>query len=190
MPDAIRAFLAIPVPPATRRAIGEVGRRLARALPGARFVTSDQMHVTLHFFASLTPAQVDATVEATRMGAVGARAFQLGLSGLGVFPDERRPRVLWVAISPGAEEVERLAGAIGSELAARGLPVDERPFRPHLTIARFQDGMQGVPVAPALREGADVAIPAFGVSRLVLFRSVLGPAGATHSAISEIPLAW
>ena len=183
----IRAFLAVPVPDEVRRAISDLTRGLGKKVPGARFVKPDQVHLTLHFFESLDPGEVEAVRTAARAGAALAQPYEVSLSGLGVFPDERRPRVLWIGVREGADETARLARLVGAELGSRGLPVESRPFRPHLTLARFREpDPRGV--AAALAGGAGVSVPPFHAGTIVLFRSDLGPGGAVHTAIDESPL--
>jgi 2'-5' RNA ligase len=184
MPDGIRAFLAVTVPPGVRRAVDAAARRLKGAMPGARFVPAGQLHLTLHFFESLEPGEVEAAKRAASAGAAAFPRFDASLAGLGVFPDERRPRVLWAGVRDGAEALVHLASAIGQRLAAEGLPVEGRPFRPHLTIARFREPPRGG-IPGVLAGSRDTPFGTFPVERVVLYRSVLSPQGAVHTAISE-----
>ena len=71
-------------------------------------------------------------------------------------------------------------------LLARGLPVEEREFRPHVTLARLRERHPGVP--EALSIGRAMEVPAFDVDRLVLFESRLLPTGPVHTEIASFPL--
>lgn len=184
-----RVFLAVPVPEAVRRALDDLVRRLRPRLPAGRFVHPGQVHVTLHFFEALSAGQVDAVRAIARAAAGRAAPFRVAFGGLGVFPDPRRARVLWTALAEGGGAVGALADDVGQALARAGLPVDDRPFRPHLTLARFRDPPRPADLDAVLARGGEVALPAFDADRLTLYRSVLEPSGAVHSPIGEFPLA-
>jgi len=182
----VRAFLAVPVPEAARAGIADACGRLGRCLPGVRFGSAEQVHVTLHFFAALDPDGVAGVQAAARAGASRVAPYRMGLAGAGAFPDPRRARVLWLGIRPGADETARLAAEVGAALRERGLPVEDRPFRAHVTLARLREPHPGV--AAALDAGRAVTIDPFDVARLVLFRSELSPRGAVHTEIGSYPL--
>ncbi len=182
--ETIRAFLAIPTPEEARRAIGGVVKRLQPTCPRARFVPPQQWHVTLHFFAALSADQVRGVCEAAREAVQGLAPFEMALKGVGCFPDARRPRVLWLGVLDGARECALLHEALRRGLVARQVPVEDRPFRPHLTLARFRDRFFGA----RWPEEASSEIARFSVARVVLYRSVLSPRGAEHTALEEFAL--
>ena len=184
--DRIRAFLAIHLPKDIRAQVAAICRRLGAVLPGVRFVPESQVHVTLHFFAAISPDERALVEEAAALGASQVRPYKMGLSGVGVFPDARRARVVWLGIAQGAEETARLAALVAKGLLARGLPVEEREFRPHVTLARLRERHTGVP--EALSIGRPMEVPAFDVDRLVLFQSRLLPTGPVHTEIASFSL--
>jgi len=183
----VRAFLAIPVPDATRQYLADVARGLRPAVPDARFVAQEQLHLTLHFFEALDKAQIAAVREAVDAATRVVAPYSIVIGRGGVFPDIRRARVLWLGVPVGEDETVRLAAACGSALAARGLPVDPRPFRAHLTIARFREA--GPPgVGRALERLSPVETDPFPVDGLVLFRSELSPEGPIHTPLERFAL--
>ena len=140
-----RIFVAVPVAPAAREAVERlVAGVRAAAAPGereVRWVRLDGLHVTLRF--------IGPTLGATDPDCGGCRCarrrpagapFEVGLAGAGAFPDPVRPRALWLGIGAGAAELAALTVAVDRELASRGWPPEDRPFRPHLTLAR-SDGI-------------------------------------------------
>jgi 2'-5' RNA ligase len=103
----------------------------------------------------------------------------VSLGDLGAFPDAQRARVLWLGLREGADALAGLHLRIAADLRASGVPVDGRPFRPHLTLARMAR-----PSAVALPDlGLTVSDAAFAADEVVLFRSVLGPGGAVHTRL-------
>ncbi len=185
--DTIRAFLAIPVPRESSRAVRTLVNRLKPRLPGARFVAADQWHLTLHFFAALSPHNAEGVRQAARGATAGQAPFTLTLRGLGAFPDPRRPRVLWLGVEEGVQECATLHERLAVALRSRGLPIEERPFRPHLTLARFREPLPGG-IGDELRREPGHEVARFPVDRVTLFRSVLTPRGAEHTVLDEFRL--
>ena len=187
MDDPIRAFLAVVVPDDVRCRVEAIVRPLRARLPDARFVPADALHLTLHFFEAIAPGEVEAVRAAAAAGTVQVVPFDVRLAGLGVFPDDRPPRVLWVGVQDGAAGLSAAAASIGDGLRQRGLPVETRLFRPHLTVARFKDPRpRGVGEAMAAAGPAEAGT--FRASSVTLFRSELRSTGAVHTPIGVFPL--
>jgi 2'-5' RNA ligase len=187
-----RIFVASPLPRAAREAIEAlVGVVREGADPGeraVRWVRLDGLHVTLRFIGPTADARIAAASEAVRVAAASERPFRAALDGGGAFPDAIRPRTLWLGIGPGAAELTRLTAAVDAELAARGWPPDERPFRPHLTLARSDGVGTGARTAARLIQAAADLDVRWDVDRLVLFESVTGGGPARYVPLFEAPL--
>jgi RNA 2',3'-cyclic 3'-phosphodiesterase len=184
----VRAFLAVPV--GGGEALPRLGEWLGRleAIRGLRPVPRHQLHFTLKFFEELPADRVAAAKQAAARAAVSAPPFSLELAGLGVFPPRGPARVLWVGCGAGARELTALAEAVEREFARAGFAPEPRPFSPHLTLARAKDPKPGRAAAELAASNAVAGVGAFPVRELVLFASVLGPAGAAHTPLARIPL--
>ena len=102
-----------------------------------RLVDNDRLHVTLKFLGDISPdaaAEIDVILQSV---AAQRRAFEWSIYGVGVFPDRRRPTVVWAGLSPG-EPVQRLAAALNEQLQPLGFEPEARSFTPHLTLARVK----------------------------------------------------
>lgn len=172
-------FVAVPVGDEARDAIRDLVDRLKSdpRLPGAarlRWAISDNLHLTMRFLGATPPSRVADVVAAAEAAVAGLDPIEIRLVGAGAFPSAARPRVVWLGIERGAPELAHLATRLGEELAARGWPPDDRPFRAHLTLGRSD----GVPGAAAAVAGLQVAAAdldaAWSADRLVVYRSVLG----------------
>lgn len=184
----MRLFFALPLPPDALAAAAAAQRRLREACgPGAKlsFPAAAQLHVTLAFLGELPDA--DSAAEAGRAAWTFAEAFDVSLEGLGAFPNARRPRALFLAVAEGAAAVSARASELRDALAARGLPVEARPFRPHLTLARVKPGGErdAARALAALPAGAAIR---FRARALRLLRSEPGPRGAAHHLVEELLL--
>lgn len=169
----MRAFVALELPEAFADEVAALSRRLAVACEG-RFVRPGSHHLTLAFLGEVGEADARRAMDALDAACVGIGPLELAPEGLGTF-GRGRDVTLWLGIEKDPA-LEALAGRLRGELAARGLCLDERPFLPHVTLARRARLPQ------AELEG--LVFPQSGeASRVTLFRSILGPEGARHKPL-------
>jgi 2'-5' RNA ligase len=177
----MRLFIAIEIPDDLKTKIG----RLRLDIPGARWVPAEQIHLTLAFLGEVEEAAVEPLI--TELARIHLPEFTLNFSGAGCFPDRRRPRVLWVGVEPHSQLVGLAAGVHDAVLAC-GIPQEERPFSPHITLARFRFPAPGETAAffdrPEIQK-----LPSFPVREFILFESRLTQHGAVHSPVRVFPLA-
>jgi len=147
------------------------------------------MHLTMRFLGATPEGRVDDVVAAAEAAARAAAPFAVHLAGAGAFPTAARPRVVWLGIAVGAAALAALADELNRALAERGWPVDERPFRAHLTLGRA-DGVPGAGrVVDALAAAAATLDAAWTVDRLVVYRSDVGRGPARYRPLAEASLA-
>ena len=192
-PDgAFRAFIALSLPPLLKCGLEQVVQNLAAQVPrGVRWVGLDGIHLTLKFLGNIDPTQVEDITEAVQRASLGASPFRLLLSGLGTFPNEKRPRVIWAGVQGDLESVGKLQAGIEAEVYGLGFPREKRPFTPHLTLGRVRDQAGS---SERLGIGAAVSSCSMGptepwlVESVRLVRSHLGPGGATYSDLASVSL--
>ena len=177
----MRLFAALNFPPQVRQDLWQVTAPLRdRGLP-VKWVRAEAIHLTLKFLGDVSEERDGELRAALGRAAAGARALTLELGGFGVFPDARRPRVLWVGI--GAEPaLEILQHHVEQEFAPLGFPTEARAFRPHVTLgraareARPQDFAGLEAALERLRYEASVVVEA-----LDLMQSTLQSGGAVYN---------
>jgi len=131
----VRLFVALNLPPSVREALWTAAAPLrALGLP-VKWVRDEGIHVTLKFLGEVADERQPELAAALAGAAVGARALPLALGGFGVFPDFRRPRVVWAGIAP-EPALEILQHRVEQEFAPLGFPTEARAFRPHVTLGR------------------------------------------------------
>ncbi|HSU12262.1 MAG TPA: RNA 2',3'-cyclic phosphodiesterase [Pseudonocardia sp.] len=190
----MRAFVAL-VPPAS--ALAELAASLApvrAAYPGLRWTPPGQWHLTLAFLGDIEGDGLDDGVLpalAERLARAARRhpPMELALEGSGRFGD----RVLWTRVHDLAADARRghtgvraLAGSVGAAARRCGIPVDDRPYRPHLTLARARPGTDLRPAVDAL---TDFAGTPWTADALHLVRSRLG-AGPGGTAAHDVLATW
>ena len=152
-----------------------------------RWISPGQWHVTLAFLAEVPNSEVTTLSGQLADTAQSLTGFSVALAGAGAFPHPPRASTLWCGIDPGGAELSTLAQAVAGATRTAALSLDERPFRPHLTLARCQPS----DLQPIVARLADYRGPQFTVDEISLVRSHLGkgPGGsAAHETIGRWPL--
>ncbi|OPZ04744.1 MAG: 2'-5'-RNA ligase [candidate division BRC1 bacterium ADurb.BinA292] len=190
--DRLRLFIAIELPGAIREQVAGLAENLRKgiAFTGARptWLKPEAMHLTLVFLGS-QPAGAVAPVAAAleRLGRMYA-PLRIELKRLGVFPHWRGPRVLWVGVRDRTHQLEGLRRELELSLAPVGYEPDGRPFRPHLTLARFKSPKGSPAVKKVVETHQEFLFGPFVAGELVLFQSELKPEGAVHTALHRTVL--
>lgn len=181
---SLRLFLAAPVPPDQLEWLGRETAALRERWPSARWAPPGNQHVTLKFLGSTPPDRLDAVITASRSAAAAQQPAWLRLAALGVFPHLRRARVLWAGLEDPARTLTRLAADLDAALEPLGYRSEARPYKPHLTLARFRTPVriEDLPPLPGPPE-------AFPLQAIGLWRSHLSPRGARYELLEELALA-
>jgi 2'-5' RNA ligase len=191
-PEQIRSFIAIELSEEAKEGLARLRKELERdEHKFVKWVDPGGIHLTLKFLGNIPSKRVTEITEAMGKAAQGISPFHLEISGLGAFPSLRQVRVLWVGISGEVDKLSRLQQNIDSTLAALGFAKEERPFVPHLTLARIREG-----TSPSERKnfGELVGSTIFEdkypveVEAIRLMRSQLTPAGAIYTCLSVVGL--
>lgn len=189
-----RLFVAVPLPPEANDAIGAlVDRVRVRGVPGGgrdvRWVRMDGLHITLRYLGPTLEPRVEPARAATIEAGRGVAPFDLVLGTAGYFPEDGRPRALWVDILDGVRPLTDLAARLEASLVAAGWPSETRPLRAHLTLARSDGVPAGRAIAGILmEEAADLRISA-QVDRMGLFESLTGGGPARYEPVEIVPFA-
>jgi 2'-5' RNA ligase len=187
-----RLFVAVPLPPEPLAAcvalIDGVRRGPLGGVP--RWVHVENLHLTVRFLGETPPDLTPDAALAVRDALAGHRAFDVVLAGAGAFPEARKPRALWLGIEQGAAELGALADALDPALEPLGWPRDDRPYRPHLTVARLDRSSisSSEVIADELRAAATGWRTGFRADRVVMIRSHLGGGPPRYEPIVEVTL--
>lgn len=192
MADRLRLFIAIEVPPPVRSALAELTERLARTrIGGLRPVRPEGIHLTLRFLGSVDGERLRDIAGPVAKVAEAAPPFAVQLGRPGVFPGRGPPRVLWVGLDGQVEALTELQAGVEKALSSVGFPAEQRPFHPHLTVARLRDGTPAADRRAAGEAFLEYNVPPdleIGVRHLSLMQSTLGPGGAIYRRLAHMPL--
>ncbi len=188
MSDKIRIFVAILLSDEVRRALAQEVNRLRSVAPAVGWIQPENLHLTLKFLGHIPPETL-ARVEAGLAEAVAdQRPLTLAFAGLGAFPSAERPRVIWAGVTNGAEMLVALQARVEDALARQEISREERPFHPHLTVARVREPRHARPLFSALKARENAPFGDQEVSAVHLMRSDLHPQGARYTVLRTFPL--
>jgi 2'-5' RNA ligase len=185
----VRLFIAINIPAAIKTALQAA---IAETMRAARAVNAEikwvdpvQYHFTLKFLGNCDEIQLPGIVEAARSVAGRTQRFQVALRGLGGFPEKGSLKIIWAGIGEGQAPIIQLAGNLELALAPLGFLREERPYNPHLTIARVRTSKN----AAGFRQLFNIDLPplAWQATSADLMRSTLSSAGPTYSLVQSFP---
>ena len=186
----MRLFVAIDLDEQAQNAIADEQRRLVRALGrdggSLRWVWPDQMHLTLVFIGNADEVRAHAIVDTMHHG-LAASPFAMVFTGVGVFPPQGAPNVLWLGVGAGAREAVDLQRAVAERLEMVGVARERRPFHPHLTLARWRSSKPS-DRRRVLAASGDDDVARIDVRVVALYRSHLSSAGPTYEVLARAPL--
>lgn len=181
----MRLFVAIELPMELKQQIGARVESVRQQLPVASWGKAETYHVTLAFIGD-QPESIVTAIAAQLQASVREARFGVEIKGAGFFPNARRARVAWIGLSP-ADRLAALATEVREGLRRVHVAFDEKPFKPHLTLARLKAPWSETDAA-LLTKAFDQFDGGFTVREVTLFSSQLSAKGATHRAVAVAKL--
>jgi 2'-5' RNA ligase len=172
--------LAIDLPESERKKLSQ----FRQEFPHCRWVPENQLHLTLRFIGEIEVG-LGHKIQ-TALSDLKSPGVELSLTGLGCFPNERYPRVLWVGIAPN-EDLLELQQSIERKLQELEIPAERRGFTPHITLARFKSPPKKG-FSEFLRKNNEFRSAPIPIKEFYLYSSTLSPKGAIHEKIGIFPL--
>lgn len=184
-----RTFVAVFPPAEVVATVGEALAALRASTAGMKWVRASNLHYTLRFLGPLLPPRVEAARCAVVAVAAATSPFRIRLGGPGAFPGLKRPRILWLGAAEGAAALASLAGGVEQALARQGFVHAERPFTPHLTVARVGEFLPHAQPLIATFLASRALDLDFEVREVELMASTLAAGGSRYEALERAPLA-
>jgi 2'-5' RNA ligase len=183
MKTEIRAFIAIELPEEVKAFLIDVSSFLKRHGGDVKWVKPEGIHLTLKFLGNV-PVELIEKIEYSAKPLFSRQsAIHLGISGLGVFPTLKRPRVIWAGCQDSERRLPPLVAELEDLLEPLGFAKEKRDFTPHLTLGRVRSNEGISDLISAMKQKIDVNGPSFVADHAVLFQSVLSPSGAKYNEI-------
>ena len=187
----IRSFIALELSDEIYKGLAELINALKKGVhftpAHPKWVNPESIHLTLKFLGNIEEGMVDKIGEVLKRIAADTEPFLLKVRNLGVFPDERRPRVLWVGTTAGDEETRSLQKRIDDALSPLGFDREKRPFHPHLTLARIKSLKGTAAMMSVFKSHKNKYVGECQIDRVILFKSELHPEGARYTKLAVAP---
>ena len=190
--EKIRSFIAIELPGELKQALAELQRRFksAGSLP-VKWVEPSNIHLTIKFLGDIDAGSPDKIIKALNEAVSSSKPFNIEVRGLGVFPNMNRIQIIWVGLYGELEKLGQLQKNIEAGLKPLGYPSENRPFTPHLTLARVRDFARpeerqqlGQLISTASFEGKYI----INITSINLMKSQLTPEGPIYSKLGTVTL--
>ncbi len=181
----MRLFIAVNLQPTARKAIARIMGNPAERNGVLRIVPSQNLHITLQFLGELALDEANLLTPVLQRAASDLAPFEIDFRGMGAFPSRRRPRIIWVGVGEGASPLMELAARVRQSMKTLG-DKGEKPFTPHVTVARVRRGRKFKPGDNFWQRSFEEARSL--VESVALMKSEFLPAGAHYQELHAFPL--
>ncbi|MEW6109799.1 MAG: RNA 2',3'-cyclic phosphodiesterase [Nitrospirota bacterium] len=182
----IRCFICIEFPESVKQSIGDVIDILRKSGADIRWVSPENIHLTLKFLGQTDESLITPIKDSLHKKVLPYGSFYIKISGVGYFPDSKRPRVIWAGVEE-SELLKKLSRDIEEEMLKFGYENEKKAFSPHLTIGRVRSQKRIAEVLKRLDEFSKSDFGNIEINNIILMKSELKPAGAQYYRLAEIP---
>ena len=180
---SLRAFIAVDVEDeAILARIKDLQARLAATDAVLKLVEPGNIHITLWFLGNITPFMAERIYEGMRK--LSFKPFRVELTGVGAFPRQTRPRVVWIGVGRGSDELRAIYEQLKGILRPFGFRPDPKGFTPHVTVARVK--RHGPELVRTIMECSTEQFGVFEAREVRLKKSVLTPRGPIYSTLYSV----
>ncbi len=181
--NTVRTFIALELAPEIKQAIAAYLLPLRKFADGISWVKNENLHLTLKFLGETPGIQIPELAKIFEEICSRYEPMRALVSGSGVFPNEKSPRVLWLGLQTESDSLNRLAKEIDAACTRFGFKTEVRPFAPHLTIGRVREG-KAAEVIKTLRE-RPFPSKEINFQECTLMKSELHSPGSIHTPLQK-----
>ncbi len=175
-----RCFVAIAIPDEVRAQLKRAQSRLKRLNIRARWIPEENIHLTLAFLGDVPLDRIHYAAGAIDAACADHAPFTTEATQLGYFGRRGRPRTIWSGVASGAEAITAIQSSIAEALTWNGFDLEQRPFTPHITIARIKLPKRKPDLVSHIEHDAHQCFGAIPVTQVLLMQSVLHATGPEH----------
>ena len=183
--ENIRTFIAIDIPQEIKMELDKLISTLRPFGPDIKWVKAANLHMTLRFLGDMPKDSIPGLAQEIEKNVKSFGKFQLALSGLGGFPNLKRPKVIWVGSGAGTDRLMALAPLVEKSCIDGGFGQGDKPFSSHLTIGRVKFPKVLNQLISKIESTKFDSAP-FDVDEVIVFRSDLSPAGPKYTRLETI----
>lgn len=184
----IRTFIAIEIPAEIQNKIGELQNSLKKIGGRVSWTKPGNIHLTLKFLGDTDEKIIDEIATELQQIVKDRASFKININGAGVFPNFKRPRVIWVGARSEGKQLQELAAKVQDCMENFGFEKERRRFSAHLTLGRVKDTKGIEAVMEQLKSYENFEMGSFDVKQFYLIKSELHSAGAIYTPLKKIIL--
>jgi RNA 2',3'-cyclic 3'-phosphodiesterase len=185
---SLRSFIAVEITDEVRSGLAAAQALLKETGAHVGYTAPENIHLTLQFLGDVLEENVPALEQGLDAAAARIAPFSFSVAGVGYFGDPRSPRVVWAGIPDAPPELAGLQDAVAALARDHGIPVEDRPFKPHLTLGRVRSRRGVAELTAALASIRNTAFGAVPVRRVLLMRSHLERPAVRYSILHAAQL--
>ena len=182
----MRCFIAVSFPEELKKGIFTIQGKFKTSGADVSWTRPEGMHLTLKFLDEVEEKRVPKIEAAINRAVSGIKPFSLNVSGMGTFPDMRRPRVVWIGFKEDGDNLVRLQKGVEDELRKIGFPSENRRLTPDITLGRVRSNKNIEKLLNLIEEEKIVELGSFEVSDVHLMMSELKPTGAVYTELYKV----
>jgi 2'-5' RNA ligase len=186
MSGSIRTFIAFKLPENILSGLQKTQESIQKSGLRLKWVRPKNIHLTLKFLGNVDGINIDRIHTAMKNSAKQQPPMSLAAKGIGVFPNIKRPRVLWAGISGDTDVLIDFQKALDKELEMTGFPREKRPYKGHLTLARIKDRVNPKQLVDVMSNFGHFSSEPFSAEKAILFKSELKPTGAIYTELKSV----
>jgi len=187
-PELIRTFIAIEIPDDVKSKMREVQDVLRKSGADVGWVRPEGVHLTLKFLGNVEAGRIGELMASVSAAVSGTGPFELIVGGIGVFPNERSLRVVWLGLGGGMDALASLYEKVEAVCETLGFKRESRPFRPHLTLGRVKSPRGRERLIRAVAELEKIEAGRFTAGAVSVMKSELRPTGAVYTELGRTEL--
>jgi len=180
-----RVFIAIDIDKEVQQRLAEIQGKLQKCDADVRWVAPENIHLTLRFLGYVS--HPESIFKATEDSVCDIEPFKLFLSKIGVFPDLKRPRVIWAGIKE-SKILSVISQNLSGHLEQCGFPEEKRDYRPHLTLGRMRSTKNKERLIRAIKANENWDGGTLMVEKIKVMKSILKPEGAQYSSLHIVEI--
>jgi len=176
----MRCFIAITLPDIVRKQLGELQSILKKYDADINWTRPEGIHLTLKFLGEVPEDKIGTIKSVLQEVCSNKNPFEVEIAGTGIFPDLHRPRVFWIGITQGIEQITELAERLDGKISEIGFPKEERKYHPHLTLGRVRSPKNLGKLTNEFLQKMKPSLGKIQVDHISLYQSKLKPTGAEY----------